>query len=252
MERFEGRMGFANTLPDPRALASCPVQGRKDSGKETEGSTCEGPKGTSAHLSRSWPCSQGSWQTTGKESSEERPKGIRGYPPEKPWSVVACQYWQMVLHPDEKVGKYACLRSSSIAVKLSASAIHTFASLSVYVCVCFPYLLSCWGKKKKTNLGMNVHTNHMSGPGSLSYRDVTGPFSPCPRSTLRSLEALVSNIQKSPAMATWNCNSPGMVPLETWAHSDQHSVFNHAVWSGTGWAGAVQQQSKHTSIRENP
>ena len=66
-------MGFANTLPDPRALASCPVQGRKDSGKETEGSTCEGPKGTSARLSRSWRCSQGGWQTTGRESSEERP-----------------------------------------------------------------------------------------------------------------------------------------------------------------------------------
>ena len=56
-----------------RALASCPVQGRKDSGTETEGSTCEGPKVTSAHLSRSWRCSQGSWQTTGRESSEERP-----------------------------------------------------------------------------------------------------------------------------------------------------------------------------------
>lgn len=171
MERCEGRMGFANTLPDPRALASCPVQGRKDSDKETgEGSTCEGPKGTSAHLSRSWRCSQGSWQTTGKESSEERPKGIRGYPPEKPWSVVACQYWQMVLHPDEKVGKYACLRSSSIAVKLSASAIHTFASLSVYVCVCFPYLLSCWKKKKNQPGHECTHKSHVRTRVSLIQR----------------------------------------------------------------------------------
>ena len=61
---------------------------------------------------------------------------------------LACQYCKMVLHPDEKAGEYACTRSSSIAVKLSASAIHTLASLSVYVCV-FPLSSFMPEKKKK-------------------------------------------------------------------------------------------------------
>ena len=146
----------------------------------------------------------------------------------------------MVLHPDEKAGEYACTRSSSIAVKLSANAIHTLASLSVYVCM-FPLSSFMPGKKKtkKQNHIPGHECTHKSHETRVSYRDVTGPcpLTPRPSSTLRGLEALVSNIQKSPAMATWNCSSPGTVPLETWGSSDPHSVFNPAVQGGTGQAG---------------
>lgn len=97
---------------------------------------------------------------------------------------------------------------------------------------------------------MNVHTSHMSGPGSL-YTEMSQDTSPsAPAQFLRSLEALYLNIQKSPAMATWNCTPEWC--LRHVGRSDQHSVFNHVVWSDRGGRGAVQQQSKHTSIRKPP
>ena len=85
-------------------------------------------------------------------------RGLKGYgavPRRNRGLWLACQYWKMVLHPDEKAGEYACTRSSSIAVKLSANAIHTLASLSVYVCM-FP--LSSFMPGKKKNKKTKPHT----------------------------------------------------------------------------------------------
>lgn len=139
--------------------------------------------------------------------------------------------------------------SSSIAVKLSASAIHTFASLSVYVCVCFPYLLSCW--KKKNQPGHEcTHKSHV-GPGSLSYKRSTGHFSLCPSSTLRSLEALVSNIQRVPQ---WPLGIA--IPLE-WCLSRHGGVLISIqcliTWCGAGQGGRGQCSSSPSTqrIRKN-
>ena len=105
-------------------------------------------------------------------------RGLKGYgavPRRNRGLWLACQSWQMVLHPDEKAGEYACTRSSSIAVKLSANAIHTHSSLSVHVCVSRIFYHA--GRKKK-NLDPNVHTNHMSRSGSHTETSQDRPSHP--------------------------------------------------------------------------
>ena len=166
-------------------------------------------------------------------------RGLKGYgavPRRNRGLRLACQYWKMVLHPDEKAGEYACTRSSSIAVKLSANAIHTHSSLSVHVCVSRIFYHA--GRKKKTWIRMYTQII-CPDQGLIRRRHRTALHTP------RGLEALVSNTRKSPAMATRSCNFPGTVPLETCGRSDRHSVFNHG-------GGAVLWQSKGTCVRENP
>ena len=105
-------------------------------------------------------------------------RGLKGYgavPRRNRGLWLACQSWQMVLHPDEKAGEYACTRSSSIAVKLSANAIHTHSSLSVHVCVSRIFYHA--GRKKKKPGSECTHKSHVQI--RVSYGDVTGPpFTP--------------------------------------------------------------------------
>lgn len=149
----------------------------------------------------------------------------------------------MVLHPDEKASKYACTRSSSIAVKLSASAIHTHASLSVHVCV--SHIFYHAGRKKNTWIRMYTQIT-CPDQGLIRRRHRTTLHTP------RGLEALVSNTRKSPAMATRSCNSPGTVPLETCGRSDRHSVFNHGGGAGRGGEAGRCSGSPRERVRENP
>lgn len=147
----------------------------------------------------------------------------------------------MVLHPDEKASKYACTRSSSIAVKLSASAIHTHASLSVHVCV--SHIFYHAGRKKNTWIRMYTQIT-CPDQGLIRRRHRTTLHTP------RGLEALVSNTRKSPAMATRSCNSPGTVPLETCGRSDRHSVFNHGGGAGRGGEAGRCSGSPRERVRK--
>ena len=167
---------------------------------------------------------------------------------------LACQYCKMVLHPDEKAGEYACTRSSSIAVKLSASASHTLASLSVYVCM-FP--LSSFmpekKKKKKTYLATNVHTNHMRPGSHIEMSQDTSSRPPAPSPPSGAWRPLYPTFKRVPQ---WQ---PGIaISLERclWRHGGVLSGIQCLITrcrAGQGGRGrGVQQQSKRTCLRENP
>ena len=161
----------------------------------------------------------------------------------------------MVLHPDEKAGEYACTRSSSIAVKLSANAIHTLASLSVYVCM-FPLSSFMPGKKKQnktTYLGTNVHTNHMRPGSHTEMSQDPSPRPPAPAPPSGAWRPLYPTFKRVPQ---WQ---PGIaIPLERclWRHGGvlirtQCLITRCRAGQGRrGWG--VQRQSRHTCLRENP
>ena len=130
----------------------------------------------------------------------------------------------MVVHPDEKAGKYACTWSSSIAVKLSASAIHTHASLSVHMCL-FPVSIM---PKEKKNTWIRMYTQ-------ITCPD-QGPIPRRHRTTLHTpgaWRALYPTLKESsnghPELQfPWNGASRDM-----WAF-DRHSMFNHRGRGRTG------------------
>lgn len=133
----------------------------------------------------------------------------------------------MVLHPDEKAGKYACTQSSSIAVKLSASAIHTHASVCTRLCVS-PIFYHARKKKKKKHTWIRMYTQ-------ITCPD-QGPIPRRHRTTLHTSgawRALYPTLKESsnghPELQfPWNGASRDMREF------DRHSMFNHRVRGSTG------------------
>ena len=192
MERCEGRDGIHQHLTWLGTVGPWepwhPVlyrEGRTRAQKQEKGVPVKGLKEPQLTWVDPGAAPRAAGKTQGERALRRGLKGYGAVPRRNRGLWLACQSWQMVLHPDEKAGEYACTRSSSIAVKLSANAIHTLASLSVYVCM-FPLSSFMPGKKKtkKQNHIPGHECTHKSHETRVSYRDVTGPFPPTPRPSL--------------------------------------------------------------------